>query len=65
MHGISSIRTALAGIAVVAGLACAASAGAVTLTDMSGHDFGWDGGPPMPARYQAWLDGSPYAKCRK
>lgn len=32
---------------------------------VSGHDFGWDGGPPMPARYQAWLSGSPYAKCGK
>lgn len=29
------------------------------------HDFGWKGGPPMPARYQPWLQGSPYAKCGK
>lgn len=29
------------------------------------HDFGWKGGPPMPARYQPWLQGSPYAKCTK
>lgn len=29
-----------------------------------GHDFGWKGGPPMPARYQPWLKGSPYAKCK-
>lgn len=27
------------------------------------HDYGWKGGPPMPARYQPWLEGSPYAKC--
>ena len=27
------------------------------------HDFGWKGGPPMPARYQPWLQGSPYARC--
>ena len=27
------------------------------------HDFGWKGGPPMPARFQPWLDGSPYARC--
>ena len=27
------------------------------------HDFGWTGGPPMPARYQPWLQGSPYARC--
>jgi|GEM_PF-1131720 len=32
---------------------------------VSGHDFGWEGGPPMPARYQPWLQGSPYAKCAK
>ena len=30
---------------------------------VEGHDFGWKGGPPMPARYQPWLEGSPYAKC--
>ena len=29
------------------------------------HDFGWRGGPPMPARYQPWLQGSPYARCAK
>ncbi len=29
------------------------------------HDFGWKGGPPMPARYQPWLQGSPYARCAK
>ncbi len=29
------------------------------------HDLGWKGGPPMPARYQPWLQGSPYAKCGK
>ena len=28
------------------------------------HDFGWRGGPPMPARYQPWLRGSPYSKCK-
>ena len=27
------------------------------------HDYGWKGGPPMPARYQPWLQGSPYARC--
>jgi hypothetical protein len=27
------------------------------------HDYGWDGGPPMPARFKPWLAGSPYAKC--
>ncbi len=27
------------------------------------HDFGWQGGPPMPARFRPWLEGSPYAKC--
>lgn len=31
---------------------------------VEGHDFGWKGGPPMPARYQPWLKGSPYAKCK-
>ena len=31
---------------------------------IEGHDFGWKGGPPMPARYQPWLKGSPYAKCK-
>ncbi|AKC87404.1 hypothetical protein WQ53_12220 [Pseudoxanthomonas suwonensis] len=30
---------------------------------VEGHDYGWKGGPPMPARYQPWLAGSPYAKC--
>ena len=29
------------------------------------HDFGWKGGPPMPARYQPWLQGSPYARCAR
>ncbi|KAF1696653.1 hypothetical protein [Pseudoxanthomonas koreensis] len=29
------------------------------------HDFGWKGGPAMPARYQPWLQGSPYARCAK
>ncbi len=29
------------------------------------HDLGWKGGPPMPARYQPWLAGSPYARCAK
>ena len=28
------------------------------------HDLGWKGGPPMPVRYQPWLQGSPYAKCK-
>ena len=28
------------------------------------HDLGWKGGPPMPARYQPWLRGSPYSKCK-
>ena len=28
------------------------------------QDFGYRGGPPMPARYQPWLKGSPYAKCK-
>ena len=28
------------------------------------HDLGWKGGPPMPPRYHAWLQGSPYAKCK-
>lgn len=28
------------------------------------QDFGGKGGPPMPARYQPWLKGSPYAKCK-
>lgn len=28
------------------------------------HDLGWKGGPPMPARYRPWLQGSPYAKCK-
>lgn len=28
------------------------------------HDLGWKGGPPMPSRYQPWLQGSPYAKCK-
>jgi hypothetical protein len=32
---------------------------------VSGHDYGWEGGPPMPARYRPWLQGSPYAKCAK
>ena len=27
------------------------------------HDYGWKGGPPMPARFQPWLAGSPYARC--
>ena len=27
------------------------------------HDYGWRGGPPMPARFQPWLAGSPYARC--
>ncbi|RZA22173.1 MAG: hypothetical protein EOP93_00940 [Lysobacteraceae bacterium] len=31
---------------------------------VEGHDFGWKGGPPMPPRYQPWLQGSPYAKCK-
>lgn len=31
---------------------------------VEGHDFGWKGGPSMPARYQPWLQGSPYAKCK-
>ena len=29
------------------------------------HDYGWKGGPPMPARFQPWLQGSPYARCGK
>lgn len=29
------------------------------------HDLGWKGGPPMTARYQPWLQGSPYARCGK
>jgi hypothetical protein len=32
---------------------------------VSGHDYGGPGVPPMPARYQPWLQGSPYAKCAK
>jgi len=27
------------------------------------QDFGWKGGPPMPARFQPWLKGSPYVRC--
>ncbi len=30
---------------------------------VEGHDYGWKGGPPMPARYQPWLAGSPYVRC--
>ena len=28
------------------------------------HALEWKGGPPMPARYRPWLQGSPYAKCK-
>ncbi|MBP7366535.1 MAG: hypothetical protein KA925_03720 [Pseudoxanthomonas sp.] len=27
------------------------------------HDFGWKGGLPLPARFQPWQAGSPYARC--
>lgn len=27
------------------------------------QDFGFKGGPPMPARFLPWLEGSPYARC--
>ena len=33
------------------------------LLAVEGRDFGWKGGPPMPARFQPWLAGSPYARC--
>ena len=39
-----------------------AAPGALTV---EAHDFGFQGGPPMPARYQPWLKGSPYAKCAR
>lgn len=28
------------------------------------HDEGWQGGPPLSARHQALVKGSPYAKCK-
>ena len=28
------------------------------------HDEGWKGGPPLGARHQALVKGSPYAKCK-
>ena len=31
---------------------------------VEGHDAGWPGGPPLSARDQVLVDGSPYAKCR-
>ena len=28
------------------------------------HDEGWKGGPPLSARHQALVKGSPYARCK-
>lgn len=30
---------------------------------VEGNDFGWEGGPPVPAQYKPWIAGSPYARC--
>jgi hypothetical protein len=32
--------------------------------DIQGHDEGWQGGPPLAARYQALVEASPYARCK-
>ena len=51
-----------AGVVSEAGVPGVADPGALVVEP---HDFGWKGGPPMPARYQPWLQGSPYARCAK